>query len=126
MKQLSPLQNILFQVGGLLLVAGAVMPIIPAVSSHATTVFTIGALMFGSMQLLQRYDGPSIVVRRLRRQQIMGAFLLMITAALMIMKQYRVGPIAIRGDEWKITLIVAVVLELYTAFRLPAELEKER
>ncbi|MDO4210301.1 MAG: hypothetical protein Q4D23_01090 [Bacteroidales bacterium] len=125
MKQLNRFQNLLFQVGGLLLVAGAIMPMIPAVNTHAATVFTIGALLFGSMQLLQRYDGPNVVIRRLRRQQILGAFFLMFAAALLVMKQYHVGPIPIRGDEWKIALIVAAVLELYTAFRIPSELEKE-
>lgn len=125
MKQLSPLQNFIMQVGGILLVAGAIMPMVPAVATHAATVFTIGALAFGSMQLLQRYDGRNIVIRRLRRQQIIAAFLLMFSAALLIMKQYHIGPIAIRGDEWKIALIVAAILELYTAFRIPSELEKE-
>ena len=125
MKQLSTLQNLLFQLGGILLVAGAVMPIVPPVSAYASTVYTIGALLFGSLQLLQRYDGRSFVIRRLRRQQIIGAFCLMLSAALLVMKQQQVGPIRISGDEWKIALIVAVILELYTAFRIPAELEKE-
>ena len=29
------------------------------------------------------------------------------------------------GDEWKVTLAIAVVLEIYTAFRIPQELQKE-
>lgn len=125
MKHLNTLQTLIFQVGGLLMVAGAVMPIIPALSAWAVVTFTVGALAFGSMQLLQSYDGRNIVIRRLRRQQIIGAFLLMITACLMIMQRYGVGPIPIRGDEWKVTLFVAAILELYTAFRLPQELEKD-
>lgn len=126
MKQLNTFQTIIFQLGGLLMVAGAIMPIIPAVSQWAVVTFTVGALAFGSMQLLQSYDGRSIVIRRLRRQQIIAAFLLMITACLMIMKRYGVGPIPIRGDEWKVTLVVAAILEAYTAFRIPAEVEKEQ
>lgn len=125
MKQLNTLQTLIFQIGGLLMVAGAIMPIIPAVSAWAVVTFTVGALAFGSMQLLQSYDGRSVVIRRLRRQQILAAFLLMITACLMIMKRYGVGPIPIRGDEWKVSLIVAAILEAYTAFRIPAEVEKE-
>lgn len=125
MKQLSPLQNIIFQLGGILMVAGAIMPMVPEVRMYAAAVFALGALFFGSMQLLQRYDGRNVTIRHLRRQQIFGAFMLMITAFLMIMKQYRTGLIPIRGDEWKVSLIVAAVLELYTAFRLPAELEKD-
>lgn len=126
MKQLNTFQNALFIIGGCLLVIGAIMPMVPAVRDYASLVFSAGALLFGSMQLLQRYDGRSIVIRRLRRQQILGAFFLMISAALMIMKTYHVGPIPIRGDEWKVTLIVAAILEFYTAFRLPVEIEKEK
>lgn len=98
---------------------------VPALHEWAATTFSAGALLFGSMQLLDRYDGPSIVIRRLRRQQILGAFALMISAALLVMKTYGVGPISIRGDEWKIALLVAAILELYTSFRIPYELEKE-
>lgn len=124
MKQLTKFQNLLFQLGGILLVAGAILPMVRELAAYAPIVFSAGALLFGSMQLLQRYDGPNIVVRRLRRQQILGAFFLMFAAALMVMKQYHVGPIPIRGDEWKVALIVAAILELYAAFRIPAELEK--
>lgn len=126
MKLLNILQNVAFMVGGVLLVVGAILPIVPDVCIHAPKVFTIGALLFGSIQILQRYDGPSIVIRRLRRQQILGAFFLMLSAALLVMKTEHVGPIPIRGDEWKVTLIVAAILEIYTAFRIPSELEKEK
>lgn len=126
MRTLNTFQNILFILGGCLLVVGAILPMVPTLREYAAIAFSIGALLFGSMQLLQRYDGPSIVIRRLRRQQILGAFFLMISAALMIMKTYHVGPIPIRGDEWKVTLIVAAILEFYTAFRLPVEIEKEK
>lgn len=126
MKELNKLQSLLFQVGGLLLVAGAILPMVSELRDYAVLVFSIGVLLFGSMQLLQRYEGRSIVLRRLRRQQIIGIALLAASAALMLMKEYHVGPIAIRGDEWKVTLIVAAILELYTSFRIPAELEKEQ
>ena len=123
MKQLSPLQNILFQAGGLLIVAGAIMPMVPEAAPYAAVAFTLGALLFGVMQMLQSYTGRSIVIRRLRRQQVIGAAMLIVTGALMLMKRYAIGPV--RGDEWKLTLLVAVVLELYTSFRIPHELEKE-
>lgn len=123
MKELNKIQNIAFQIGGLLLVVGAIMPMLPEISSHAATTFTLGALLFGSMQLLQRYEGSSVVLRRLRRQQIIGAAFLIVTAAFMLMRQYNFGPC--QNDEWKITLLVAVILELYTAFRIPQELDKE-
>lgn len=125
MKELNKLQSLLLQAGGILLVAGAILPMVPELRDYAVLVFGIGVLLFGSMQLLQSYEGRSLVLHRLRRQQIIGIALLAASAALMLMKEYHVGPIAIRGDEWKITLIVAAILELYTSFRIPAELEKE-
>lgn len=125
MNSLNKIQTLVFQIGGLLMIVGAVLPIVPATRPHAALVFTVGALSFGSMQLLQRYDGRNFVIRRLRGQQILGAFLLMISAALMIMQRYGTGPFPIRGDEWKITLAVAAILEVYTAFRLPQELDRE-
>ena len=74
------------------------------------------------MQMLARYEGSNFTVRRLRRQQLLGAILLLVTAGLLLMKAYATGPL--RGDEWKLTLTIAAVLEVYTAFRLPAALKK--
>ena len=74
------------------------------------------------MQMLQRYDGGNLVLRRLFRQQKLGALLIIVSAALMMLPQH--FPEILRGDEWKVTLIVAAVLEVYTAFRIPHEMEK--
>lgn len=125
MNSLSKFQTIVFQIGGLLMVVGAAMPIVPAARPYAVIVFTIGAFAFGCMQLVQRYEGRNFVIRRLRRQQIFGAFLLMLSALLMVVPHGDTGLVPIRGDEWKITLTIAAILEVYTAFRLPKELEKE-
>ena len=123
MKPLSRLQSLAFTLGGLLLLVGTLLPMVPTLALYAPYVFSASALLFGTLQLVQRYDGRSIVIRRLRRQQMLGALLLMISACLMLITDFRLLPL--RGGEWKITLAVAAVLELYTAFRLPAELEKE-
>lgn len=116
------LQNLIFQVGGILLVAGAIMPIFPRFAAIAAPCFAVGALCFAGMQMLQRYDGPDVTLRRLFRQQKLGALLVIVSAALMILPQHYHG--ILRGDEWKVTLAVAAVLEIYTAFRIPHELEK--
>ena len=101
------IQNFIFQGGGLLLVAGAIMPMIPQIAHFAALCFSIGALCFGGMQLLQRYDGGNLII---------------VSAALMMLPQH--FPEILRGDEWKVTLIVAAVLEVYTAFRIPHEMDK--
>ena len=110
-KPLTPFQNLIYQLGGILLIVGAILPLVPSFTTFAPYVFTTGCLMFSTMQLQQRYEGRDITVRRLRRQQIVGAFLLLISACLMLMK-------------WKLTLAIAALLQLYTAFRLPAALNK--
>ncbi len=121
MKKLSPLQNLLYMAGGILLVAGAALPLLSSVREAAPYVFSAGAVLFASMQMLARYNGDDWRIRRLRRQQLFGAILLLVTGALMLMKELRIGPSL--ADEWKITLTIAVVFEAYTAFRLPAAKE---
>ena len=111
----------LFYIGGTLLLLGAVLPLFfPAV---APWVFGIGALFFAYGQISDGYDGRNLVIRRLRRQQIGGALLLVVTAMMMFMQHYAIPPF--RGGEWKIALLIAVVLELYTVFRIDAEEKKE-
>lgn len=122
MKTLTNLQNFLYAAGGIVLLAGAVMPLFPGLLVAGAWVFTAGSLLFSSMQMLARYEGSNFTVRRLRRQQLLGAILLLVTAGLLLMKAYGTGPL--RGDEWKLTLTIAAVLEVYTAFRLPAALKK--
>jgi uncharacterized membrane protein HdeD (DUF308 family) len=122
MKQLTPLQNFLYRLGGILLLAGLLLWI-PRLQ-FAPYVYTLGALLFGSMQVCQRYDGRRTTVRRLRRQQILGASLLVFTGVMMIASLFNVRYCT--RNEWVVCLLIAAVFEIYTAFRLPAELSKEK
>ncbi|MBQ9285832.1 MAG: hypothetical protein IJ209_06100 [Bacteroidaceae bacterium] len=121
MHELSPLQLVAQQVAAVLMLLGAAAFMWQPV--WATVLFAVGALVFAPLQMLQRYDGRSFIIRRLRRQQLLGALALLVTACLMIMQTFRVG--FARRNEWVVALAVACVLELYTAFRIPAELKKE-
>lgn len=121
---LNKTQTIIYRLGGLLLLAGAILPTLLTDTRPAPYVYTAGALMFCSMQLLDRYDGTDITIRRLRRQQVLGACCLLAAGALMFCSQYGLGPL--RGAEWQMALAIGAVLETYSAFRLPAELERER
>lgn len=115
------LRTLLYRIGGILLIAGAVMPVIfPA---WAPYVFAVGALLFSFIQLTDPYEGSTLTLRRLRRQQMVGALMLLITAALMITARYGIPPF--RGREWMITLLIATLLEVYTTFRIDQE-EKRR
>ena len=46
----------------------------------ACWVFAAGALMFVAMQAEQRYDGPDITIRRLRRILLFAGFLFLLSA----------------------------------------------
>lgn len=122
MKELTPLQSAVMMAGGVLVVLGAAAYMF--LPTAAFVAFAVGAVAFSFMQLQQSYDGRSFTVRRLRRQQLLGAVALLVAACLMAMQTFRFG-FAIR-NEWVVALTIGCVLELYTAFRLPAELEKEQ
>lgn len=93
---------------------------LPAIAPY---VFAAGALCFCPIQMSDRYEGSNMTIRRLRRQQMLGSLLLLITAGLMFTAQYGIPPF--RGSEWKITLMIAAVLEVYSIFRIDHEENKQ-
>lgn len=123
MKELTKFQAILYNFGGVLMLIGAIMPMEPSLTTYAAYIYTSGALAFGCMQLLQRYEGRNPALIRLRRQQIIASFLLIAAGIMFIMKVNYIAPF--RGDEWQVALCIAAFIELYTAFRIPAEIKKE-
>ena len=123
MKELTKFQAILYNLGGVLMLIGAIMPMEPSLTTYAAYIYTSGALAFGCMQLQQRYEGRNSALIRLRRQQIIASFLLIAAGFMFIMKVNYIAPF--RGDEWQVALCIAAFIELYTAFRIPAEIKKE-
>ena len=121
MNELTKFQLLLQQAAAVAMLLGAALFMLWPL--WGTIAFTTGALVFVPLQMLQRYEGKSFVLRRLRRQQLLGGIALLCTACCMIMQVGRFG-FAIR-NEWVVCLTIACVLELYTAFRIPAELKKE-
>lgn len=102
-------------VGAVLLLVGAMFQITRWELSPY--IYTVGAVMFAYVQVVSRYEGQNLIVRRLRRQQVLGAVLLVFAGVLMFVT---------RHNEWVLCLSAAAVLQLYTAFRIPSELEKEK
>ena len=101
--------------GAVLLLIGAMLQITRW--ELAPVLYTIGAVLFAYVQVMSRYEGKNLIIRRLRRQQILAAVLLVFTGVLMFVT---------RHNEWVVCLTIAAILELYTAFRIPSELEKEK
>ena len=101
-------------VGAVLLLVGAMLQITRWELSPY--LYTIGAVLFAYVQVMSRYEGKNLIIRRLRRQQILGAVLLVFAGVLMFVTKH---------NEWVLSLTIAAILQLYTAYRIPSELEKE-
>lgn len=82
----------------------------------APYIYLAGACLFAYVQLVSEYKGKNVIIRRLHRQQILGAMLLVLAGVIMLLW---------KRNEWIVCLTVAAVLELYTAFRIPQEEAKE-
>ena len=108
--------------GGCLVLAGAAAPIAGFSEAIAFYLFAPGALLFAAAQTLSRLPITNSTLRRLRRQQLLGAALIVAAAVMFFMHLRAIRPCT--GDEWKLALIIAALLEIYTSFRIPAEIEK--
>ena len=102
-------------VGAVALLLGAALQITQL--AWAPYLYLIGAIMFAYVHVMNGYEGKYMIIRRLRRQQIIGATLLVVAGVMMILW---------KRNEWVVCLTIAAVLEMYTAFRIPQEEEKEK
>lgn len=129
MRPLSKLEMYLLLFGGLLMVVGAGASVL--LQSWAPYVFAPGALLFASMQMLQRYEGTNITVKRLRHIMLLSDVLFLIAALLMFANQGNffgldhLSYIKYVHNNWIVVLLVAAILQLYTSHRIANELEKE-
>ena len=112
MKQLIPA---LFVVGAVMLLIGAAVYVTGWQLSPY--IYTVGATFVALAQINSPSQYKTPTIRRLRRQQIFGALLLVLTGAFMFFT---------RGNEWIVSLTIAAILELYTSIRIPQEEAKEQ
>lgn len=108
-------QSTLFAVGAVLILIGAVTKI--TTWEYSPVVYTIGSVLAAFAQITNWYRGGNPTIKRLRKQQVFAALLLVVTALFMY---------TTNGNEWIACLTIAAVLELYTSFRIPQEEEKEK
>ena len=120
MKSLSRIQTIIFAVSGVCVIVGALLWSV--YRTAGIVLFCAGSLGVASMQMLMRYEGRDVAVRRLRAQQILAGILLMVTGAMMIVQEMHLGYLF--RNEWMVAFAIAALLECYTAFRLPYALRK--
>jgi hypothetical protein len=129
MQQLTQAQSYIFLVGAVLMVIGAGISLLG--SWFYPYVYSVGALCYASMQLLQRYEGTNVTIRRLRRLMIVSDFLILLTGVLMFADFKNVFGISQIDylqyvyHKWVVTLLIAALLQLYVTHRLDRELKKE-
>ena len=129
MRQLTRLQSTIFILGALLMVIGAGSSLLKW--TLAPYVYAVGALCFASMQMLQRYDGPSITIRRLRRIMLLSDLLFLLSAVLMFANLGnffgldQLTYLQYVYNKWVVTLLIAAILQMYTTHRIDNELGKE-
>lgn len=121
MKELSPLQNLCFRCGAVLMLIGAAIFILTPTGGMYT--YGVGTLMFTLMQVRAEYLGRDITILRLRRQQLLACCCFILALVMMSMQLHNWGPF--RRQEWVVALTIGCVLELYTSFRIPKELENK-
>lgn len=129
MTQLSKWQSILFAVGALLILVGAVMGMV--IRSVAPYVFAVGVLAFVGLQIQQRYEGDNLTIQRLRRIMLFSDVLL-VGAAFLMFADYG-NPLGLDiitylnyiHNNWVVVLLLAALIQLYSVFRIDSELKKE-
>jgi hypothetical protein len=129
MRQLNKVESAIYVVGAVLMVIGAGVSLLGW--QWFPYVYSMGALCYASMQLLQRYEGTNVTIRRLRRLMILSDFLLLLTGVFMFASQGntlgldRYLYMQYIQNNWVVLLLVAAVLQFYTSFRISNEIEKE-
>jgi hypothetical protein len=129
MKQLNNWQNAIFLAGAVMMVAGAGGTLLQWAA--APWLFAAGTLGFASMQMLQRYEGTSFVIRRLRRIMLLSDVLFLFSGLLMFASRENVFGLSqivyvqYVHQKWVGLLLIAAILQLYTTHRIDHELNKE-
>lgn len=149
MKKLSKNQTIIFLFGAIMMVVGAFCNVLSVTSLFAgvldpdtgrkvgACIFTIGSLCFASMQIMQSYEGSDFVIRRLRRMQIIGDLLFILSAAFMMENafgffcpaesdsmDYKLFYLQYINNNWVVVLLIAAILEVYTTHRIANVIKK--
>lgn len=103
----------LYYVGAVALLVGAASWLfLPGIYSY---IYISGAVLFALTQFLLRVRHTDTVVRRLVTQQQLGGIMLVAAGVLMFTHDH---------NEWVAIMLCGAFMELYTAFRIPNEIEK--
>lgn len=137
MKELNQSQHIIFILGGVLMVIGAVLFAMFLFQRISCWIMLVGAILFAAMQYEQKYLGSDIVVRRLRRIMMVSAVCLVAAGLFMVEDAYHfLKPIVTSNlnnnqlylkvfhHNWVVLLLIGAILEIYSTQRLNSELKQ--
>lgn len=79
-------------------------------------IYIIGAVLFAVMQFLLRPRNCSVTLRRLVMQQQLAGVLFVAAGVLMFTHT---------RNEWMVLLTCGALVELYTAYRIPQEMDRQ-
>ena len=94
-------------------------------------VFAVGTLLFAIGRFFEKHPQSTLTLRRLYLQRTIGVVVLIVAALLMFFYEYINGfeisdyQVHATASAWLLPFFIFVVIELYTAFRIPSELKKE-
>ncbi|MCR5315132.1 MAG: hypothetical protein K6E52_04475 [Bacteroidaceae bacterium] len=94
-------------------------------------VFAVGTLLFAIGRFFEKHPQSTLTLRRLYLQRTIGVVVLIVAALLMFFYEYINGfeisdyKVHATASAWLLPFFIFVVIELYTAFRIPSELKKE-
>ena len=138
MTQLSKLQSVIFLLGGVLMVVGAACFafgfIYPKMMLITSWLFLAGTVLFSVIQAMQVYEGPSLIIHRLKRMQYVADIFFVLSGISMVDTVYAFARhwfsnqetyITYFYNKWVVFLLIAALLELYTTHRISHELKKE-
>lgn len=129
MKQLNKVENIIFQLGAIMIFVGSVANLF--FQQWAPYVFAMGVVAYVLMQFKQSYEGNDVTIRRLRRIVLVSDVFFIVSAVLMfanIDNMFNLDYITFVQyvhNKWVVTLLIAAVLQLYSIHRLGKELQEE-
>lgn len=94
-------------------------------------IFTLGAVLFVACLLMERHeDTGNTTLKRLYVQRILGGAMLIVSASLMLFHSQLNGLVVsdymvrVTPAAWLVPFMIFAVIEIYTAFRIPAEQKK--
>lgn len=118
-EQRTNLSNILVAVGLLIMVAMALMPLLPTLGISMEVMkwtFAAGAAMVLVARIIGMYNGPSLRIKRLHRILVSSGVLYCASAAMMFLSQ--------GTNDWIAFLLAALAMQLYASWMIDRESRK--